>query len=114
VIAHPARGEVWLTDFGVPHGHEVGHRRPALVVTSDRLNRAAAVAVVVPMISRERHLPTSVRISLREGTGLSEESWAKVDHVKSISAQRLEEHLGEIDLLTMARVEEALRLILEI
>ena len=110
----PARGDIWLTDFGVPVGHEAGYRRPALVISSNRLNQIGAVAVVVPMTSRERHLPTHVRVRAREGTGLINESWAKVDDVKSVSIKRLEEHLGEIDPLALSKVEEALRLILEI
>jgi len=114
VSARPGRGEVWLTDFGVPIGHEAGYRRPAVVVSSDRLNRVGAVAVVVPMTTQDRRLPTHVRIPIRQGTGLSKESWARVDDVKSVSTERLEEHLGEIDHLTLGRVDEALRLILEI
>jgi mRNA interferase MazF len=73
-----------------------------------------AVAVVVPMTSQARRLPTHVRVPAQAQTGLSKESWAEVDDVKSVSAERLEEILGEIDGLTMGRVEEALRLILEI
>jgi mRNA interferase MazF len=114
VSTRPSRGEIWITDFGVPIGHEVGYRRPAVVISSDRLNRAGAVAVVVPMTSKDRRLPTHVRVPARPGTGLGKESWAKVDDVKSVSTERLEEHLGEIDRLTLGRVEEALRLILEI
>jgi mRNA interferase MazF len=112
--ARPRRGEVWLTDFGVPLGHEAGYKRPAVVVSSDRLNRIGAVAVVVPMTSRERPLPTHVRVPARQQSGLPKESWAKVDDVKSVSTERLEEHLGEIDGPTLGRVEEALRLILDI
>ena len=112
--AGPGRGEIWLTDFGVPLGHEAGFRRPAVVVSSDRLNRVGAVAVVVPMTSHERRLPTHIRVPARHGTGLSKDSWAKVDDVKSVSTERLEEHLGEIDRLTLGRVEDALRLILEL
>jgi mRNA interferase MazF len=114
VTARPGRGEIWLTDFGVPIGHEVGYRRPALVISSDRLNRIGAVAVVVPMTSQQRRLPTHVRVAAADRTGLSRESWAKVDDVKSVATERLEEHLGEIDHVTMGRVEEALRLILEL
>ena len=110
----PARGDIWLTDFGVPVEHDAGYRRRALVISSNRLNRAGAVAVVVPVTSRERHVPTHVRVSARQGTGLRNESWAPVGDVKSVSMERLEEHLGEIDNLTLSKVEEALRLILEI
>lgn len=112
--ARPRRGEIWLTDFGVPIGHEVGYRRPAVVISSDRLNRVGAVAVVVPMTSRERQLPTHVRVSARRGSGLDAESWAKVDDVKSVSTDRLREHLGEMDDVTLSRIEEALRLVLEL
>ena len=110
----PRRGEIWLTDFGVPIGHEAGYRRPAVVISSDRLNRVGAVAVVVPMTTRERPLPTHVRINMRATVGLGRESWAKVDDVKSVSTDRLEEQLGEIHRATLDRVEEALRLVLEL
>ena len=83
-------------------------------MSSDRLNRIGTVAVVVPMTSQERHLPTHIRIAARKGTRLTKDSWAKVDDVKSVATERLEEQLGEIDRLTLGRVEEALRLILEI
>jgi mRNA-degrading endonuclease toxin of MazEF toxin-antitoxin module len=58
-------------------------------------------------------LPTHVRIPARRGTGLKADSWAKVDDIKSVSTERLEEQLGEIDRLTLNRVEEALRLVLD-
>jgi mRNA interferase MazF len=114
VTTRPGRGEVWLTDFGIRLGREVGYRRPAIVMSSERLNRVGAVTVVVPVTSRERRLPTHVRVEARPGTGLSKDSWAKVDDVKSVSAERLEQHLGEVDHVTLDRVEEALRLILEL
>lgn len=114
MTTRPGRGEIWLTDLGVPIGHEAGYRRPAVVVSSDRLNRMGAVTVVVPVTSRDRRLPTHVRISARHGTGLKQESWAKLDDIKSVSTERLEEHLGAVDSPTLERLEEALRLILEI
>lgn len=113
MTTRPVRGEIWLTDFGVPIGHEAGYRRPAVVISSDRLNRIGAVTVVVPMTSRERRLPTHVRIPARH-PGLTQVSWAKVDDIKSVSTDRLEEHLGAVDSPTLERLEEALRLILEI
>ena len=93
-----------------------------IVCVGDRLSLLSAgavfwigaVAIVVPVTSRERHLPTHIRIPARQETGVSNESWAKADDVKSVSVRRLEEHLGEIDPTALSRLEEALRLILEI
>ena len=91
-----------------------GYCRPALVISSNCLSGLGAVAIVVSMTSRERHLPTDVPIPAPQEAGLSNENWAKVDDMKSVSIQRLEAHLGGIGPGTLSRVEEALRLILEI
>src|SRR5262249_60253531 len=77
-----------------PRRARCGLPAPSPGISSNRLNRAGAVAVVVPVTSRERHVPTHVRVSARQGTGLRNESWAAVDDVKSVSMERLEEHLG--------------------
>jgi mRNA-degrading endonuclease toxin of MazEF toxin-antitoxin module len=64
------------------------------------------------MTSKARRLPTDVRVRSSKGSGLWQESWAKVDDVKSVATERLEEQLGVTDPLS--EVEEALRLILEL
>jgi mRNA-degrading endonuclease toxin of MazEF toxin-antitoxin module len=66
------------------------------------------------MPSKARCLPTHVRVRSSKGSGLWQESWAKVDDVKSVATERLEEQLGVIGHTTLSEVEEALRLILEL
>lgn len=58
-------GEVVEVDFGVPSGSEPGFRRPAVVVTSDRVLEGRPRTVhVVPITSNvRRDLPTEVRVS---------------------------------------------------
>jgi len=88
------RGEVWLIDFGEPVGSEQAGRRPAVVVSADRLNESpAGVVIVVPCTTARRNLPSHVEIEPGE-SGLDETSYAKCEDVKSISEHRLVARLG--------------------
>jgi mRNA interferase MazF len=105
---------VWLVDFGEPVGHEQGYRRPALVVSADHLNRSRAeLAVVLPVTSTHRHLPSHIEIE-PEGSGLDRVSYAKAEDVKSISTQRLIRRLGMVQPDQLNRAEHALRLLLSL
>ncbi|MDQ3421847.1 MAG: type II toxin-antitoxin system PemK/MazF family toxin, partial [Actinomycetota bacterium] len=53
VSAHEvSRGEIWLVDFGTPIGHEQGYRRPAMIVSADRMNTSKAGLVIVVPLTR--------------------------------------------------------------
>ncbi len=110
----PRRGEVWIVDFDVPVGHEQGYRHPAVLVSSDDVNRGpAGVVIVVPTTSKRRGLPSHVELETRE-TGLDVTSYAKAEDVKSVSTERLIYKLGAVPLLVMYELDEALRLVMEL
>jgi mRNA interferase MazF len=109
-MAH--RGEVWLVDFGEPIGHEQGYRRPAVVISVDRFNRSRAeLAVVLPITSTRRGLPSHIEIEAGE-SGLDHTSYAKTEDIKSVSTQRLIRRLGLVPADRLDRAEHALRLLL--
>jgi mRNA interferase MazF len=110
----PRRGEIWLIDFGEPVGHEQGYRRPAVVVSADRLNRSRAqLAIVVPVTTARRGLVSHVEIE--PGTsGLSETSYAKGEDIKSIATQRAIRRLGVISTARLNHLEQVLRRLLGI
>ena len=90
------RGDVWWVDFGDPIGHEQGYRRPAVVVSHDRLNASrAGVVFVTPLTTANRSLPTHVEVTPSASNGLSQTSYAKTEDTKSVSMLRLERRLGE-------------------
>lgn len=106
------RGEVWLVDFGTPIGHEQGYRRPAVVVSDDRLNGSRAeLVIVIPTTTTRRGLPSHVEIEPGD-SGLAELSYAKGEDVKSVSTQRLIRRLGTLSADRLNRVEQVLRLLL--
>lgn len=108
------RGEIWMVDFGDPVGHEQGYRRPAVVLSADRLNRSRAeLVIVVPVTTTRRSLPSHVEIEPGE-SGLTHTSYAKTEDVKSVSTRRLIQRLGVIPPDRLHRTEHALRLLLEL
>lgn len=112
IPATPRRGEIWLADFGEPVGHEQGLRRPAVVVSHDRLNRSrAGLIVVIPCTTTRRGLPSHVEIE-PGSSGLTETSYAKGEDIRSVSTQRLIRRLGVIPTDGLARAENVIRLLL--
>lgn len=83
-----------MVDFGTPIGHEQGFRRPAVVVSADRLNSSrAGLAIVVPVTRTRRGLPSHIEIEPGD-SGLREVSYAKCEDVKSVSIERLTLRMG--------------------
>jgi mRNA interferase MazF len=112
VTAAAQRGEIWLVDFGEPVGREQGYRRPAVIMSDDRLNRSRAqLAIVVPVTTTRRGLPSHIEIDQGD-SGLKHASYAKAEDVKSVSTTRLIRRLGVIPAGPLDRTEHALRLLL--
>lgn len=108
------RGEIWLVDFGDPVGREQAGRRPAVVVSADRLNASrAGVVVVVPTTTTRRDLPSHVEIEPGD-SGLDDLSYAKCEDVKSISEQRLLGRLGAVNTEVAFRIGRTLRFLLDL
>ena len=109
----PARGQIWLADFGSPTGREQAGRRPALVVSTDRHNRGPAPVVFVVPITSHRGIPTHVPIDAREG-GLDRHSVAMCDNLRALDKRRLLGPLGNVSPVALAAVSRRLRLLLEL
>lgn len=109
------RGEIWLVDFGEPIGREQAGRRPAVVVSADRLNESrAGVVIVVPCTTTRRGLPSHVELDPTTTSGLDHASYAKCEDVKSISDRRLVTRLGAAEEAALFDIARALGLLLDL
>lgn len=109
------RGELRMVDLEPVRGAEANERRPAVIVSNDAANSAAArlgrgVLTVVPVTSSvDRVYP--FQVLLPEGTaGLRQDSKAQAERVRSIDAERIGEQLGRLPDRLMAALDDALRL----
>ncbi|WP_317846301.1 type II toxin-antitoxin system PemK/MazF family toxin [Nocardioides rotundus] len=113
------RGEVRLVDLDPARGSESTKRRPAVVVSNDRANAAAArlgrgVVTVVPLTSSvERVFPFQVLLPSEE-TGLRVDSKAQAEQVRSVALEGVGPAIGVVPLSLMGQVDAALRLHLQL
>jgi len=94
----PRRGEIYLA--------RIDKLRPAVVISTNALNRYALDVCVVPLTSVE-HAAFLVRVPIpaKEG-GLSFASWAKCDSVTTVPKTSLEHPpMGSVTAETLARIE---------
>lgn len=112
-MAPPERGEVWLVDLEPIRGREQAGRRPALVVSVNRLNRSpAGLVIIVPLTTRERCVPTHIPLAPPEG-GVREPSWAMCENLRSVARERLVAgSFGTVAAPTLEAVADRLRLLL--
>ena len=109
------RGELRFVDFEPVRGNEANKRRPAVIVSNDGANNAAArlgrgVIMVVPVTSNvQRVLPFQVLLP-RGAAGLERASKVQAEQVRSIAVERVGRPIGQLSAAAMADVDEALRL----
>ena len=75
----PEAGDIVMLDFDPQVGREQAKRRPALVLTDQRYNRASGLAVVCPLTSKRKPYPFALPIALDQVEGA-----VLVDQLKSL------------------------------
>ena len=104
---YPRRGDVCLFDLD--------KERPALVISTDELNRFSRDVCIVP-ISKVEHKQFSLRPKLKAGDGgLDYDSWVKCDQVTTLEKDSaVYPSLGFLKPDSLATVEKAIRIALEL
>jgi mRNA interferase MazF len=112
--SEPQRGEIWTVDLDATRGHEQSGKRPALVVSASLFNQGpSGLVIVLPLTTRDKHIPTHIRITPPEG-GLPATSYIKCEDIRSVSTERLTRRWGVVSGATLAQVEDSLRILLEL
>ena len=110
------RGEIWLGEFGIPYGSEIGYSRPVLIVQDDGFNESRIKTVVVLPLTTNLRLvdaPGNVLIKKKESK-LKNDSVIIVAQLYAIDRSRLKEKLSKISKETMEEVEIGMKLVLGI
>ena len=75
----PDAGDIVFLDFDPQAGREQATRRPALVLTDERYNRASGLAAVCPLTSKRKPYPFALPIVIDQIEGA-----VLVDQLKSL------------------------------
>jgi mRNA interferase MazF len=109
-IIKPKRGEVWWALLDPTVGTEVGKIRPVIIVSNDSSNLKLSRVQMVPITSNVSKVYVSETIIIVAGKA----SKAMGDQVRTISKELLRKRLAKLSNDDMAKVENILRLQLEL
>lgn len=110
------RGDIWWASLPEPSGSGPGYRRPVLVVQADDFNRSRISTVVVAVLTSNLALaqaPGNVLAKARR-TGLPRDSVVNVSQLLTVDKRLLSEKIRALDSVSMAEVDDGLRLVLAI
>jgi mRNA interferase MazF len=111
-MSFPRRGEIHLIEFDPTRGVEIRKTRPALVIQNDIGNRHSPITIVAAITSKLSLAPYPIEVIVEpdRANGLSLLSAIHLDQIRSIDRQRLVKRLGVVDVATMRRVDEAIKI----
>ena len=112
----PRRGEIWLVELDPTRGSEMQKTRPAVVVSSDALNRLP-IRLVVPLTTyQDRHAKRvwAVPLDATAGTGLVAKSTIMPEQCRCVSLERFVRLDGSVPPYVMEELDAALKIVLDL
>lgn len=115
VIMQIRRGDIYYADLSPVIGSEQGGIRPVLVIQNDVGNKHSPTIICAAITSKmnKAKLPTHIEISARRYQ-IVKNSVVLLEQIRTIDKQRLREYVCHVDKELMNKVENALRISLEL
>lgn len=109
------RGDIYYADLRPVVGSEQGGIRPVLVIQNDTGNRHSPTVIVAAITSKmnKAKLPTHVELSARQ-CQIVKDSVILLEQLRTIDKQRLRDKVCHLDNAMLKKVNEALKVSLEL
>ena len=104
------QGEVWEVEFFPNIGSEIGKKRPAVVVSHDKIGRLP-LKTIVPIThwaDSYRRYPWMIQIINDERNGLSKVSAIDCFQVRNFSHNRFIKKIGSVDEEMLSQVHQVI------
>lgn len=96
-MARILRGDILWADLDPVRGREQAGRRPVLVISQDVFNDRSGTVVALALTSQPPTAGFPLTYPL-PSAGLPKPSWVKISQIRTLSAERLGERLGSVQL----------------
>lgn len=109
------RGDIIYADLSPVVGSEQGGIRPVLVIQNNIGNKFSTTIIIAAITAKidKAKLPTHVEIKAAD-YGLAKDSVVLLEQIRTIDKERIKEKIGHFDDLMMEKVENALRISLNL
>ena len=105
------RGDIFMVDFGIPFGSEVGYRRPVIIIQSDKEN---LITLVIPLTSNTVYADYKGNVYIKKSeSGLSKDSVALVHQLIVVDKFRLDEKIASLNKAILRKLETAIDYVLK-
>lgn len=109
------RGEIHVAVLDPVIGREIAKTRPVVVVSNDMNNQFSATVTVLPVTSGKTEKKYPFEVFLAKGVGnLPKDSRAKADQIRTLDKSRLVSRIGKLGTQDMARIEDAVKVHLQL
>lgn len=96
------QGEIWYANLNPTKGSEKAGLRPVLVISGNMLNQNLPITIIAPLTSKIKNYKGNPVLTPDKVNGLKQKSEVLIFHVRSISKDRLQEKIGQVDKSTIA------------
>lgn len=103
--------EIWFVNFNPTVGAEINKKRPAIIVNDDSIG-VLPLRVIVPITDwRERYNSADwmVKVEPTALNNLTKDSTADCFQVKSVSTNRFDSKIGEVDDEIFQKIKDSLK-----
>lgn len=110
------RGEIYYVDLNPTEGSEINKIRPAIIVSNNEINKFSTVILIVPCTTYQKGRKiyrSQVLIKASEG-GLTNDSLALGEQMRSISKTRIKSKLGQVSDKILTNLDQALAVALSL
>jgi mRNA interferase MazF len=106
-MARILRGDIWWADLNPVRGHEQAGVRPVLIISHDVFNQRSGTVIAMAITSQPptAGFPLTMEIV---SANLPKRSWVKMSQIRTLSIERLSNHLGSISPEALDEVIEGL------
>jgi mRNA interferase MazF len=109
-ISPMKRRKVWWVNFDPSIGGEIKKKRPAVIISNDASNRFLNRVQVIPLTGKTERIYPSEAVVVFKG----KESEVMADQLATVSKERLFRRAGILSQEDMRKIEEAIKIQLDI
>ena len=108
-------GDIYYADLRPVVGSEQGGIRPVIVVQNEAGNRHSSTVIIAAITSKMKRpkLPTHIMLD-SSSCDIAKDSVILLEQLRTIDKQRLKEKVCHVDADVLRRVDEALKISLEL